>query len=462
MKKAIRFPKDFFWGAATAAYQIEGGWNADGKKENVWDRVAHTRNISYCGQNGDIACDSYHCLDRDIAIIRELGLKAYRFSIAWSRVMPDGAGKVNARGLQYYDRLVDGLLAHGIVPFATMFHWDLPQALEDRGGWPRRETAYAFYEYAKVLSRHFRGRINHWMTLNEPAVFAFCGYEGGGHPPCRRESPQVVNQTVHNILLGHGLAVAAVREFAAPGAEVGYAQNMAFAPASSSSADYEAAKQAYVDGRNTGFWTHPIFKGAYPERIRKTMWKNAPKVEAGDMQVISAPLDFLGLNLYRARLIRAKGKTSEVVPFPADCPKTTGGFEITPNVMQYGIQIPYDLYQPKKIYITENGAGYYDRPLHDGKIHDPERIAFLKAYLAVLSRSIGQGLPVKGYFHWSLMDNLEWAYGYQQQFGLYYVDFETRRRIPKDSAVFYREVIRKHGFTQADNSSSGHQVVYGA
>ena len=462
MQKAIRFPKDFVWGAATAAYQIEGGWNADGKKENVWDRVAHTRNISYCGQNGDIACDSYHCLDQDLAIIGELGLKAYRFSIAWSRVMPDGAGKVNARGLQYYDRLVDGLLANGVVPFATMFHWDLPPALEDRGGWPERETAYAFYEYAKVLSRHFRGRINHWMTLNEPAVFAFCGYEGGGHPPCRRESPKVVNQTVHNILLGHGLAVAAVREFAAPGAEVGYAQNMAFAPASSSPADYEAAKQAYVDGRNTGFWTHPIFKGAYPESIRKTMGRNAPKVEAGDMQVISAPLDFLGLNLYRARLIRAKGKSYESVPFPADCPKTTGGFEITPNVMQYGIQIPYDLYQPRKMYITENGAGYYDRPLHDGKIHDPERIAFLKAYLAVLSRSIGQGLPVKGYFYWSLMDNLEWAYGYQQQFGLYYVDFVTRQRIQKDSAVFYREVIRKHGFTQADKSRRGHQVVYGA
>ncbi len=446
MAGLLEFPQGFAWGAATAAYQIEGAWDEDGKGPSIWDVFCRIPGAIQDGDTGDVACDHYHRWQEDVALMRELGLRAYRFSISWPRVLPEGKGKVNRPGLDFYDRLVDALLAAGIQPFVTLYHWDLPQALQEEGGWPARDTARRFADYADVVSRRLGDRVHHWITLNEPWVAAYAGYGNGYHAPGIR-NPLAAIQATHHLLLAHGLAVPVLRENGGAATQVGITLNLApIHPASDRPADEEAARR--YDGFLNRWFLDPLFRGRYPEDMLEMLGSALPEGYEGDMEAISVPVDFLGVNNYTRNVIAddpesAVVETREVKP--AGRPYTEMGWEVYPEGLYEILVRVHRDYAPACLYVTENGAAFPDRVGPDGRVHDPQRVDYLREYIAQAHRALEEGVPLAGYFVWTLLDNFEWAYGYSKRFGLVYVDFATQERIIKDSGYWYREVIAENG-----------------
>jgi beta-glucosidase len=437
----ITFPKGFIWGVATSAYQIEGAWDEDGKGESIWDRFSHTPGKIAHGDTGDVACAHYHRWREDVALMKELGLHAYRFSISWPRLFPKGRGRVNPAGLDFYSQLVDALLEAAIEPFITLYHWDLPQALQDDGGWPARSTAGAFAEYADVISRHLGDRVKHWITFNEPYVSAMVGYLEGRHAPGHSDLDEAL-AAAHHFLLAHGWAVPAIRRNS-PEAQVGITLNLSGqTPASPSAADRAAAWQQ--DGIKNRWFLDPLSARGYPADIVQHYGRPMDFVQAGDLEAIAAPLDFLGVNYYARGVVRssvvseAENAPRTVFPNPK---RTEMGWEVYPEGLYELLGWLHFDYRFPALYVTENGVAYPDQVGPDGQVDDPLRVAFLKGHLAAAARAIAAAVPLRGYFAWSLMDNFEWAHGYSKRFGLIYVDYRTQRRVLKTSAHWYRRVI---------------------
>jgi beta-glucosidase len=450
----MRLPDGFLWGVATSAYQIEGAVREDGRGESIWDRFSHTPGKTHGGDTGDVACDHYHRWEEDLDLLASLGVGAYRFSIAWPRVQPRGSGQPETRGLDFYRRLTDGLLARGITPVATLYHWDLPQALEDAGGWPARDTALRFADYAQLVYRALGDRVGYWITHNEPWVAAFLGYFEGIHAPGRTDLSAAL-RAAHHLLLSHGLAVGAYRAegLAAP---IGISLNEIPAlPASDGEDDVEAARIA--DGHTDRWFLDPLFKGGYPaDMLEKYEAVGHPldAVQDGDLERIGAAIDFLGLNYYTRILVRSDPKAplgySSAEPDPRGLPVTSMGWPIDPQglrdmLLRVHGEYTSDSSADLPLYITENGAAFADRPGPDGRIDDQPRVAYLREHLEAAGEAAAAGVPLRGYFCWSLMDNFEWAEGYRQRFGIVHVDFATQRRTPKASADSYRRVIESNG-----------------
>lgn len=446
----LQFPDEFIWGCATSSYQIEGAFDEDGKGESIWDKFSHIPGKIVNGETGDIACDHYHRFHEDVNIMADIGLKAYRFSISWPRIIPEGTGKVNDKGLAFYDKLVDKLLEKRIIPFVTLYHWDLPQILEDKGGWRSKDTAYAFAKYTKVVVDSLSDRVTNWMTLNEARCSATLGYEIGNHAPGTKESPRVVNQVIHNLLLAHGLAVRAVRKYAKNGPQIGIVHNPSVKiPRTDSSEDIIAAEAAWFEAN--AWWFEPLYKGEYPEdRWReKQKRKDVPTITDEEMEIISTPTDFLGINMYAGSLVEADNtpgsKGFKEVPYPENHPKTAIGRPINPKCIYYGLKFPNDKYSIPKFYISENGCAFNDTVSNDGGVHDNHRINYLKYHLISAHRAISDGINLVGYFIWSLMDNFEWADGYSKRFGIIFTDYNSQKRILKKSALWYKDVIENNG-----------------
>jgi beta-glucosidase len=441
MSTITSFPPDFLWGAATASYQIEGAWDEDGKGESIWDRFSHTPGKIANGDTGDVACDHYHRWPEDVALMKEIGLQAYRFSIAWPRLLPEGRGRVNQAGLDFYDQLVDGLLETGIEPFITLYHWDLPQALQDQGGWPARSTAEAFVEYAALASRTLGDRVTYWMTLNEPHISAVLGYLQGRHAPGHSDLDEAL-AAAHHLLLAHGWAVPVIRRNS-PDAQVGIALNLSGqTPASPSAADRTAAWR--VDGVLNRWFLDPLSARGYPPDIVQHYGRPMDFVQAGDLEAIATPLDFLGVNYYARGIVR-----SSVVPESENAPRTVFpnpertemGWEVYPEGLYELLGRVHFDYRFPSLYVTENGAAYPDQISADGQVDDPARVAYLKNHFTEAAKAIAAEVPLRGYFVWSLMDNFEWAHGYSKRFGLIYADYLTQQRVLKTSARWYRRVI---------------------
>jgi len=440
------FPKDFLWGAATASYQIEGAWNEEGKGESIWDRFAHTPGTIYENQNGDIACDHYHRYEEDVELMAEIGLKAYRFSISWPRIFPEGRGKLNPKGVYFYEKLIDKLLEKNIKPAITLYHWDLPQTLEDKGGWLNRDTAKYFSEYANFMFYKFGDVVPIWITLNEPFVSAFLGYAWGWHAPGKKDMKGAF-VAGHNMLLAHGLAVQAYRDGGYKG-NIGITINVATVyPETNSEEDLKAVEKQDAFGNR--WFIDPIFKRKYPEIIWKILEENNWSFDfpISDFDIISSPIDFMGINYYTRNIV-AYDKNSYLGVKRVEGPNehTDMGWEVYPDAL-YDILI--QLYRDYKIpiYITENGAAYNDT-LEDGRIRDINRINYLKEHIKRAYFAIRDGVDLRGYFVWSLMDNFEWAHGYSKRFGIIYVDYSTQKRILKDSAYFYKKVIEENGIDE--------------
>ena len=443
---SLVFPRDFLWGAATSAFQIEGAAAEDGRRESIWDRFAATPGRIADGTDARVACDHYHRWRDDIARLQWLGAGAYRFSIAWPRVMPAGLGAVNIAGLDFYDALVDRLLAAGIQPFPTLYHWDLPQPLQERGGWAARETADAFVHYSDAVTARLGDRVTHWVTHNEPWCSATLGYELGQHAPGLTRPAEAL-RAAHHLLLAHGWATEVVRRNV-PGAEVGIVLILSPAhPATQTAADRDAARRS--DGAMNRWYLDPLFRGSYPadavdDRIRLGHLDGAelPFVRDGDMAAIAAPLDFLGVNYYSRVVVRADA-AGEPVAVPMAPPEhlTDMGWEVYPDGLHELLLRLHREYRPAKIYITENGAAYTDAQDATGRIADDRRVEYFRRHLAAAHQAIADGVPLAGYFAWSLLDNFEWAQGFAKRFGLFEVDFATQRRTAKDSAHWYRHLI---------------------
>jgi beta-glucosidase len=433
----IQFPDGFVWGAATASYQIEGAVHADGRGASIWDTFSHTPGAVLNGDTGDVACDHYHRLEADLDLMVDLGLRAYRFSIAWPRVLPDGIGQVNQAGLDFYDRLVDGLLERGITPFATLYHWDLPQALQDRGGWEHRDIVPAFTEYTQAVVGRLGDRVVRWITHNEPWVVSFLGNYEGVHAPGQTDLGAAL-AVAHHLLVSHGAAVPVIRA-GSPGGEVGITVNLGLGRARTDSpADMEAVRA--LDG--------------YPVDMVERFGAAMPEVKDADLDLIATPTDFLGINSYNPSVVTPTVKADNPLGFDPLTPDelTAAGYELTamgwpivPEAFGQLITRVARDYEVPAIYITENGAAFDDEMVDD-RIDDPRRIDFLRRHLAALRVAIDEGAPVRGYFAWSLMDNFEWALGYARRFGLVYVDYETLERTPKASAHWYHETMTGNGF----------------
>jgi beta-glucosidase len=436
-----RFPQDFLWGAATAAYQIEGAVDEDGRGESIWDRFSRTPGRVRNGDTGAVACDHYHRYREDVALMSELNLKSYRFSIAWPRILPGGRGRVNQRGLDFYDRLVDCLLESGIEPFATLFHWDLPQVLEDEGGWPSRGTVEAFAEYTEAVARRLGDRVRYWATHNEPWCAAWLGYGWGEHAPGRRSKPDAL-AAAHHLLLSHGRAVEIFRR-ECPDAIVGITLNPEHVyPVSDSPEDLAAAR--WHDGFKNRWFLDPLFRGTYPEDMLDDFGAAVPHVEPGDMALISQPIDFLGVNTYSRALIKADPETGRPMHVrPRESSYTDMDWEVFPKGLEDLLVRLHEDYRPRRLFITENGAAYADVLLHNREVLDPERADYLQQHIEACGRAIARGVPLAGYFAWSLLDNFEWAFGYQMRFGIVYVDLPTLERIPKLSARWYASFIAR-------------------
>ena len=438
------FPAEFVWGCATASYQIEGAWTANGKGESIWDRFAHTPGAIADASTGDVACDHYHLYQIDIDIMRQLKLDAYRFSIAWPRLFPFGSGRVNAAGLAFYDRLVDALLAAGIEPYVTLYHWDLPQALQDEGGWFNRDTIQHFRDYAEAIGRHFGDRVRHWITHNEPWVVAFLGNLDGVHAPGIKDLPTAM-QVAHNVLVSHGEAVRVLRATGGPTRQVGITLNLSqMYPASDSDEDVAAAHRQ--DGALNRLFLDPLFRGSYPDDVLAMVGDAAPRVEPGDMATIAQPIDFLGINNYTRMVVRhAPGGsvigTEDAAPRGPEHKYTAMDWEVYPEGLYQVLTRVHRDYTSIPLYVTENGAAFADT-LVAGKVDDPDRIEYLRGYTEACSRAISAGVPLRGYFCWSLMDNFEWAYGYTRRFGIVYTDFATQQRLIKSSGYWFRDLIQ--------------------
>jgi len=437
---ATSFPAGFVWGAATAAFQIEGAAHEDGRGESVWDRFCATPGRVRTGDTGEIACDFFHRYPEDVALMKELGIDAFRFSISWPRVLPAGRGAVNSAGLDFYDRVVDELLGHGIEPYVTLFHWDTPQVLEDEGGWRVRETAEAFIELAVAVAGRLGDRVTRWMTINEPWVYAWIGNQQGVHAPGRTSEADAV-AVAHHLLLGHGWATEAIRS-AVPDAQVGIVLDLWQPyPASDSPEDEAAASQ--LDEEHNRWFLEPLYRGAYPDALPERLELVAPYVREGDLEAISTPTDFLGINNYSRAVVAAGPVGPEEVRVPG-AQYTEMGWEVFPEGLARVLTRVTEEYDPPALFVMENGAAFADVRAHDGGVHDPERTAYLDCYIAAVERSIEDGAPVKGYFVWSLLDNFEWAFGYAMRFGIVFVDFPTLERVPKDSFYWYRDWIASH------------------
>ncbi len=453
MNDRLVFPEGFLWGVATASYQVEGAAYDDGKGPSIWDTFSHDAGSVHHGDNGDIACDHYHRIDSDIELMEELGMPAYRFSITWPRVQPDGGG-VNEVGLDHYRRLVDGLRARGIEPVATLYHWDLPQALQDRGGWANRDTARRFEDYAGVVAAALGDRVALWITLNEPWVSAFVGHAKGEHAPGMRDLRASV-LAAHHLLLGHGLAARAIAETVGSSAQVGITLNLSpVAPASPSPEDAAAARR--VDEHLNRWFLDPVLRGSYPGDLLEEYVRliGGDFLQAGDLDLIRANIDFLGVNYYTRRRVAAPAgplKPASGFSYSAwlgvdECPRTdvsrtAKGWTIEPAGLTALLLRLREDYGDIALYITENGAAFHDYPDPTGAVRDPERIEYLRDHFAAAHAAIVKGVNLRGYFVWSLMDNFEWADGYSQRFGVVYVDYRTKTRIPKQSAYWYRDVI---------------------
>jgi beta-glucosidase len=447
----MSFRKDFQWGCATSAYQIEGGWNADGKGLSVWDMMCRKEKAIWRGQTGDAACDHYRRWKEDVALMKELGLKAYRFSLSWPRLLPAGVGKINNKGADFYRRLCDALCDAGIEPFVTLFHWDFPYELYKRGGWLNRDSAAWFGDYAATAAKALGGRVTRWMTHNEPQCTIGLGHKEGTHAPGDKLGLKEWLLCAHHLLLSHGKAVQALRAVAKQDWKIGYAPiGHGFVPATNSRADILAARQKTysVNGPNvwnSTWWIDPVILGRYPEDGLKLFGKAAPQCSDADLKTMAQPLDFLGLNIYHAQLVRSgAGGKAEVVAPPDGEPLTTFYWPVVPQALYW---VPKFLQERYKLplYITENGMACCDWVALDGKVHDPQRIDFLHRYLRELRRAAAAGVDLRGYFQWSFMDNFEWAEGCKQRFGLIHVDYATQKRTPKDSYYWYRKVIRGNG-----------------
>ena len=428
----------FTWGVATSSYQIEGAATAGGRGPSIWDTFSRVPGAVINGDSGDVACDHYHRYNEDLDLIKWLGVNAYRFSIAWPRIFPQGAGSPNQAGIDFYDRLIDGALERGITPWPTLYHWDLPQALEDKGGWNSRATSERFAEYAHLMAEKFGDRVKNWTTLNEPFCSAWLGYLYGVMAPGIKDLQTAINAS-HHLLLGHGLATQAIRSVASD-LRVGIVLNLT--PAIPLNDNDELAAK-YADGFDNRWYADPVFKGSYPQDIVEGFGKEVP-IHAGDMQSISAPLDFLGINFYTRQTVTLdeSAKPLPYRPVMVDgVERTAMGWEVHPESLTNIIMRVYRDYAPKEIYITENGSAWDDSVIND-KVDDPRRVSYLERHLDAMLAAKAQGAPVNGYFAWSLMDNFEWAFGYSKRFGIVYVDYETQKRIPKSSAYYYRERIK--------------------
>jgi beta-glucosidase len=456
-KDHLGFPDGFVWGTATAAYQIEGAWDEDGKGESVWDRFAATPGKIADGKDGRVACDHYHRYAADLDLMKELGLRNYRFSVAWPRVFPDGSGPVNAKGLDFYDRLVDAMRERGIRPFATLFHWDLPQALQDNGGWTRRATVDAFVRYVDTVTRRLGDRVKDWMTHNEPWVVAFVGHLFGDQAPGLRDLRTALT-TAHGILLSHGRAVPVIRANSS-GARVGIVHNLEWVePASPREEDVAAAMRH--DGAFNRWFLDPVFRGRYPGDMLAWYGGDAPAVEKGDMEAISVPVDFLGVNFYTRRVMAhdpaGRGTTgrsvlaARQVHWPFVPRAAFEEWEMNAESLYRLLLRVQHEYRPGYMYVTENGTPLPDAPGPDGTVHDPVRIRYIARHAAAVRQAVTDGADVRGYFLWSFMDNFEWGFGYSKRFGMTWVDYETQKRVVKDSGRWYAKTVKENGFPVSD------------
>jgi beta-glucosidase len=435
------FPANFKWGCATAAYQIEGAYNEDGRGPSVWDVFSHTPGKTFHGETGDVADDSYHLYKEDVQLLKNLGAKVYRMSISWSRVFPDGIGKPNGKGLDYYKRVIDELKSNGIDPYVTLFHWDLPASLPH--GWQSRDTCKAFGDYAAFIARELSDRVHHFFTTNEFVCFTDLSYKIGQFAPGLKLDATQVNQVRHHGILAHGMGVQAIRANARPGTQVGLAENATvFVPVIDEARHVQAALKATRDG-NAPFLT-AVLEGKYTDAYLQREGSAAPKVQSGDMQIIGSPLDFVGLNVYTPEYVEADDSKQgyRVLPRPASFPHMPSPWLfVGPEVIYWAVRNVSTLWKPKEIYITENGCSADDVVTSDGHINDTDRVMYLRNHLTHLQRAASEGYSIKGYFLWSLLDNYEWADGYSKRFGIHYVDFKTQKRTPKLSAEWYKATI---------------------
>lgn len=443
------FPENFVWGVACAAYQCEGAWDADGKGRSIWDDFTQQKGVGHVKNDdtGDVACDVYHRYESDAALMQKLGVGAYRFSVSWPRVFPEGRGRINEKGLAYYDRLVDTLLERGIEPWMTLYHWDLPSALQSQGGWLARSTVDAFGEYAAVIASRFDGRVRHYMTINEPQCITKLGYGTGEHAPGLTLSDEEQALVYHHLALAHSVGMRAIKAHSTGDVEVGVVPcGRLCYPQNDTPEGRAAAERASFDLSRVGWnFTFNIFLDSlilrrYDESAPESIKRFAATIPASDWAAMQAP-DFIGVNVYNGTMVNDLGE--DVARHPG-FPLTACKWPVTPQVMRFGPLALYHRYG-LPMYITENGQSANDRVFRDGKVHDPDRIDFLHQYLMKLSQGIADGAPVKGYFHWSFLDNFEWAEGYDERFGLVYVDYPTQRRVLKDSAHWYARVMHTNG-----------------
>ena len=444
----LSFPKGFRWGTATSAYQIEGAVKEDGRGPSIWDTFCREPGKIRDGADGDVSCDHYHRYTEDVALMKGLGAATYRFSIAWPRVFPGGRGKPNPAGLAFYDRLVDELLGQGIEPYATLYHWDLPQALQDKGGWERRDTALEFADYASIVAAKLGDRVKNFFTLNEMQSFIEHGYGIGIFAPGLKLPAGRLAQARHHAVLAHGLGVQAIRAAGRPGTKVGPAENLTVALPAFEIASHVRAAEVATRELNAGYLT-VMMEGRYTDAFLKELGGDAPKVEDGDLKIIASPVDFVGINVYTPGPYVLSGEASpgyQVMKWPKSYPHMASSWlRLAPEVLYWAPRLVARLWKPADIYITENGTSSKDKPDKDGQIYDLDRVMYLRNCLSQLHRATSEGVPVRGYFLWSLLDNFEWADGYATRFGLIRVDYTTQKRTPKLSAAFYREVIARNG-----------------
>lgn len=447
----MSFSENFLWGAASAAYQVEGAWDASGKGLSIWDVASHQPGYMPHGETGDIACGHVNLMREDVALMKEIGLKSYRFSVSWSRVLPNGVGEINEQGLKFYSDLVDELKTAGIEPLVTLYHWDLPQALQERGGWENPEISEWFAEYVRVVVNCLGDRVQYWMTINEPQMFVGLGFFVGVHPPLKKLVPEEQIAVSVNVLRAHGRAVQVIRETAALPAKIGLAPTGdVYLPKENTEAAVEEARTKSFGYNRFGFtmenawWADPIFLGRFPEEAYEAYPEAMAKITQKDMQLISQPLDFYGFNVYHATV--PHGVSQEVYDDYSyqGSPRAMTDWNITPEVLYWAPRFFYERYQ-KPVLITENGMAAMDWVSLDGHVHDMQRKDFLHRYLLQLKRAAEEGVPVLGYTHWSVMDNLEWNKGYDKRFGLIFIDYKTQQRIIKDSARWYSSVIAANG-----------------
>lgn len=448
------FDQNFVWGCASSAYQIEGAWNVDGKGESIWDRFCHESDQILNGDSGDAACDFYHRYQEDIALMKQMGIQAYRFSLSWSRILPDGVGRINEKGIAFYNAVIDELLRNGIEPYITLYHWDYPQALQDRGGWLNPESIQWFAEYAGVVSAAFSDRVKYFITLNEPQCFTGLAHLHTINAPGIRLSHNDLFLLVHNVLRAHGAGVIALRKNAKQPILVGYAPTCGMVyPKTETPENIEACRRyLFTCPDNMDNWTwnvpwfsDPVFLGRYPEDGLKKYAQYLPEITEEDMQLISQPLDFMGENIYNGIMLEADENGDPVYVDRYEGFPTTGNhWPVTPECFRFGLRFLYERYKTP-IFVTENGCCCKDVISCDGKVHDPQRIDFLNRYIRAMKQAIEEGADIRGYFQWSLTDNFEWNSGYRDRFGLIYVDYPTQRRYRKDSSYWYQELIRTNG-----------------